>query len=108
MATASSISPELVLVSPDLADAARAALPDRPWELFVPQSPLRPPRLAPPVAPIETPVAAHPWLVRAVAALPIVLLAIFSVAVLIGTTPWVSDRPSFEPPPTHVGQTTTR
>ncbi len=30
------LSPELVLVSPDLADGARAALTDRPWEAFLP------------------------------------------------------------------------
>ena len=30
------ISPELVLVSPELAAMARAALPDRPWEAFLP------------------------------------------------------------------------
>ena len=30
------ISPELALVAPELAAAARAALPDRPWEAFAP------------------------------------------------------------------------
>lgn len=33
------LSPELCLVSPDLAAAARAALPDRPWERFAPPRP---------------------------------------------------------------------
>ncbi len=42
------VSPELCLVSPDLAAAARAALPDRPWERFAPP---RPPIV---VAPLET------------------------------------------------------
>jgi hypothetical protein len=33
------LSPELVLVSPELAAEARARLPDRPWEAFVPPPP---------------------------------------------------------------------
>jgi hypothetical protein len=37
MASRLELSPELVLVSPDLAEIARAALPDRPWEAFIPR-----------------------------------------------------------------------
>jgi len=43
------LSPELVLVSPDLAEVARAALPDRPWDLL----PLR--VTGPAVVPAPTP-----------------------------------------------------
>ena len=42
------LTPELCLVSPDLAAAARAALPDRPWERFAPPQP----RIA--AAPLKT------------------------------------------------------
>jgi hypothetical protein len=35
------LSPELALVSPELAEAARLLLPDRPWEAFAPPRPLR-------------------------------------------------------------------
>ena len=42
------ISPELALVSPELAAEARRALPDRPWETFAPPrapAPVEPPSL---------------------------------------------------------------
>jgi hypothetical protein len=53
------LSPELVLVSPpELAERARAALPDRPWEPFasltaaeLPRAPQLDPRLRPPAVP---------------------------------------------------------
>lgn len=44
------ISPELALVSPDLAQRARAELPDRPWEAFLPAGPVTVLRLSMPVA----------------------------------------------------------
>jgi len=52
MRGAEPISPELALVSPELAAEARRTLPDRPWEAFAPPRPSapleRPPlRLAP-------------------------------------------------------------
>ena len=34
------ITPELALVSPELSASARAALPDRPWEMFLPGGPV--------------------------------------------------------------------
>ncbi len=40
------VSPELVLVSPDLAESARAGLPERPSEMFAWPVALRPPRAA--------------------------------------------------------------
>jgi hypothetical protein len=58
------VSPELALVCPELAAAARAALPDRPWEVFAPPRP--PPRLrlvsSPPAAtpPVAPPVPTRP------------------------------------------------
>ena len=58
------LSPELVLVSPELAEAARAGLPDRPWEAFLPApAPVEPPVLRvvqsqPSLAP--APVSRHP------------------------------------------------
>jgi hypothetical protein len=57
------ISPELALVSPELADAARALLPERPWERFVP------PARATEPAVIRSPRSASPEL-RTVASLP--------------------------------------
>jgi hypothetical protein len=52
------ISPELALVAPDVADAARAALPDRPWEAFAPPRPVPRLRLAPSPGPEPAPATA--------------------------------------------------
>ena len=89
-------------MSPDLAGAARAALPDRPWERFAPDAPLRPPRPAPLAVAAEPsePEPAVPRVWRIVGILPIVMLTLFGVAVVIGSTPWVSERPTLGPPPT--------
>jgi hypothetical protein len=59
-----SISPELALVDPELAEAARAALPERPWEAFLP-----PPRPEPVRAPEPKPV--HEIALPAVLELPV-------------------------------------
>jgi hypothetical protein len=53
------LSPELALVSPELAEAARAALPERPWEAFLP-GPAPPPPPAPPAPPASPPPAPAP------------------------------------------------
>lgn len=45
------LSPELALVSPELGERARAALPDRPWELFAPPVEGAAPRVRPTVRP---------------------------------------------------------
>ena len=90
----SEISPELVLVSPELGERARAALPDRPWEAFLP--PLRPVVYrAPPLA-----TAAHAqlsWPGRLVAALPMIAIALFTVVIVVGTLPWLTDKPTLGP-----------
>lgn len=107
MGTPSSISPELVLVSPELGERARAALPDRPWELFVPQNGLRPPSAAPVAAPPLPVRREEPWPWRVVTLLPVVMLAIFTVAIFVGSLPWVGERPTLGPLPTHAQPTPT-
>jgi hypothetical protein len=57
------ISPELALVSPELAAEARSALPDRPWEAFAPPRPPVP-------APVESPALRRAELPAAAAAEP--------------------------------------
>jgi len=94
VAVTTEISPELVLVSPELAERARAELPDRPWELFVPA--LRPAVYrTPPLRP-----SAHAdtsWPGRLIAALPMILIALFAVVIVVGTLPWLTDRPTLGP-----------
>jgi hypothetical protein len=93
--TASQISPELVLVCPELAERARAALPDRPWEAFLPPPSSVPRGPAQVVAPVP---AGRSWPGRLAAALPIVLLAGFVMLIFVGSLPWLGDRPSLGPP----------
>jgi len=52
------ISPELVLVSPQLRLKALAALPERPWESFLPPAPAAPPPSA--AAAVAAPIAEPP------------------------------------------------
>jgi hypothetical protein len=101
------ISPELVLVDPELARSAREALPDRPWEAVAP-----PPRWVPPpapvVAPAKAPVAEAPvalpgrerallWSRRAAtAAVSLAALAAF-VAASAGAFTDPDDRPYLAP-----------
>jgi hypothetical protein len=64
------LSPELVLVTPELGERARALLPDRPWEAFAPpRSPEPPAPRARGVAP-ATPIALAPILRPPVLAAP--------------------------------------
>ncbi len=94
VAVTTEISPELVLVSPDLAERARAELPDRPWEAFLPA--LRPAVHRPP--PLRPAAHAEPsWPGRLIAALPVILIALFAVVIVVGTLPWLTDRPTLGP-----------
>jgi hypothetical protein len=82
------LSPELALVDPELGAAARARLPDAPWELFAP-----PRRAVPASAP---PVAAPEPRVRIGSSLALVLLAaaVGTVLALVETDgterPWLA------------------
>jgi hypothetical protein len=95
VAVTAPISPELALVCPELAEEARAALPDRPWEAFLPV--LRPAAHRPP--PLVPAAPAEPgWPGRLAAALPMLLLVVFTAVIVVGTLPWLGDRPTLGPP----------
>lgn len=66
------ISPELALVSPELAQAARLRLPDRPWEVTARQAPASAPRRVD-VAPVPSAVGfpGRPTADQAAAAIPL-------------------------------------
>ena len=89
------ISPELVLVSPELAERARAALLDRPWEMFLPRLSVVTTQPAPLVAP---PAARRSWPGRVAAAVPTALIAGFAAVIVAGSLPWLGDRPTLGPP----------
>jgi len=99
VASAPDISPELVLVCPELADQARAALPDRPWEMFVPRLPARPIPLGPPA---HAAPSGHSWPARLASAFPAVMIAAFVAVIVVGSLPWVGERPTLGPPPARV------
>jgi hypothetical protein len=94
VAVTTEISPELVLVSPELAERARAELPDRPWEALLPA--LRPAVYRPPPLRPEAQ-AATSWPGRLIAAVPMILIAVFTVVIVVGTLPWLTDRPTLGP-----------
>lgn len=108
------LSPELVLVSPELAKLAKALLPDRPWEQFAPPrarlDALQPPAPSLPVVPrsslvlVSAPSSApdcepalRPTTSRSVLRRPsvgLVAWAVFGTLVLVSTLPIVRDAPS--------------
>jgi hypothetical protein len=94
MSPASEISPELVLVCPELAARARAAMPDRPWEVFVPRR--VEPLLPAPVAVEPAPPVSQPWL-RAISLVPAALLVGFATLLLVGSISSFGERPSLAP-----------
>jgi hypothetical protein len=115
------ISPELALVDPVLAEAARAALPEEPWRAFIPApAPVVEPEPAPPT-PVEVPLAEAPprWPEEpAPAPAPprrrrsrrLVMTAAFAAAAAAGVAvggdfigPRAADRPSFAPDSIAVG-----
>ncbi len=103
------ISPELVLVSPELAAIARAGLPDRPWEQFLPPvgavTPLRPPAIAEPPAGAEPESAGasvasqHPSRRRPRVPVGAILLVAFVGLVVAGSVLPERDAPTLGPPP---------
>jgi hypothetical protein len=91
MTPASPISPELALVCPELAARARAAMPDRPWEMFVPRRPVQVAQLAP--VPVARP---HRWL-RVASFVPAALLLAFAALLVVGSLASFGKRPSLTP-----------
>jgi hypothetical protein len=94
------ISPELVSVDPELAATARAALPEEPWQMFIPAP-------APAAEPAPLPVATEPLVAprRSLRGTGIALafVAAAVAGIVVGSTDVfkrANDRPSFaaEPP----------
>jgi hypothetical protein len=84
------LSPELVLVSPDLREGARIALPERPWETLLPRgSAVQDP-------PPET--AARSAVARTVAAVPGLIVLGFASLCIVGSLPWLGEHPTLERP----------
>lgn len=115
------ISPELVLVSPELAAVARAALPDRPWEQFLPPPALvRPPAVVVPLrvslpteardqATTHRPTTHRPTMKRRRPRVPIglVLLLAFAGLVVAGSVLPARDEPTLGPLPARASRVAT-
>jgi hypothetical protein len=97
MVVDSEFSPELALVCPDLASRARAELPDRPWEVFVPvRGPVE--RIGPPPRSVAAAGSGYLWVERVSSAFPLVMLAAFVALLIIGSLPGLSKGPTLGPP----------
>src|SRR5829696_7321278 len=86
------ISPELVLVDPELAERARASLPEEPWRSFIPTPRPRPVAPPPAVVPAEP---AEPGRRRPLRAL--VGAAAVAAVLAFGLVPSPGARPTLEP-----------
>lgn len=93
------LSPELALVSLELAESLRAALPERPWEQFVPRTPLRPPR-AIKIAPRRSE-PFQPTARRAVNGSRVAAVLALAGIVAVGA---LADNRELPRPTTHVGR----
>jgi hypothetical protein len=92
MSGAEPISPELALVSPELAAEARRTLPDRPWEAFAPPRPAAPVeqpvlRLAPLPVAVPEPAPAERPRRRVVTPSRVVTAALLGLLVVTGFLP---------------------
>jgi hypothetical protein len=95
------ISPELALVSPELASSARVELPDRPWEAFLPSIRLPAIPLAevkPAPARAVQPVAMERRRRRFRPPIGLMLLLAFAGVVVAGSVLPVRDAPTLGPP----------
>jgi hypothetical protein len=95
------ISPELVSVDPELAATARAALPEEPWQMFIP-APAPEPEPAPPPVATQPPLVTPRRSLRG-AGIGLAFVAAAVAGIVVGTTDAfkrANDRPSFaaEPP----------
>ena len=113
------ISPELALVSPELAAAARAALPDRPWEAFLPTADVaallrRPSALPDSSVAVADPISDADAVVllshtssrrRPRVPVALILLAAFAGLLVAGSVLPARDAPTLGPPSATAGTT---
>ena len=100
------LSPELVLVSPELGRVARASLPDRPWEIFVPSVLSPPPTtaraqgqgVAPPAREVgSTPISGRPSRKPSLLVVHRLVVVAFAALLVLGSILPVRDAPTLTP-----------